>query len=353
MLYRTYDPQLGEKMLSLILALKELLLKFDVINKQRFKEDFDNWSPYNIWMDIVISQYINNYIDKLREGISLKKQFPKEFFSYYINYYGVYRLIKEKNLVFDKAFPNKDAEIAFEKLSSEIKKLDELLMLGVGSTVGNELGVLIKYINDGKSREKIDSSYQRNFMLEEHEIYPTYMMLKKPFKTGEKVVFSGSYIPENPYKTFAFYNTHTDDEFFETKISKNNLDKLKSPITQVAGDIEYGLYDINTPYYKSSYEQEDDYSESIWLNGNWYYVQEIPPNTEGIPNNPLRLNDLRYPLKNGETYRTLEQIKLQYGFVYKNSHAMIEQYFQVVNRYEAYYRDYLLKHGVNPDLLKV
>lgn len=32
---------------------------------------------------------------------------------------------------------------------------------------------------------------------------------------------------------------------------------------------------------------------------------------------------------------------------------MIEQYFQVVNRYEAYYRDYLLKHGVNPDLLKV
>ena len=179
------------------------------------------------------------------------------------------------------------------------------------------------------------------------------MMLKKPFKTGEKVVFSGSYIPENPYKTFAFYNTHTDDEFFETKISKNNLDKLKSPITQVAGNIEYGLYDINTPYYKSSYEQEDDYSESIWLNGNWYYVQEIPPNTEGIPNNPLRLNDLRYPLKNGETYRTLEQIKLQYGFVYKNSHAMIEQYFQVVNRYEAYYRDYLLKHGVNPDLLKV
>ena len=63
-LYRTYDPQLGEKMLSLILALKELLLKFDVINKQRFKEDFDNWSPYNIWMDIVISQY--KYLNKIK-----------------------------------------------------------------------------------------------------------------------------------------------------------------------------------------------------------------------------------------------------------------------------------------------
>lgn len=84
-----------------------------------------------------------------------------------------------------------------------------------------------------------------------------------------------------------------------------------------------------------------------WIDTDWYYVKEIPPNTEGIPNNPLRLEDLHYPLKASESYRSLIEIKRKDGYVYDNPNAMVENYAQVLNRYEKFYIDYLRKHGVS------
>lgn len=352
MLYRIYDPQMGEKMLTKLLGLKEFLIKLDSINKQRFKENFDNWTPYNVWVDIIISQHINKYIDKLKENISLKKQYPQEFFSYYLDFYTVYRMIYEKTVFsVGEAFPDELSKQTYESLCDSILKFDSFLRFGDPNSGGMRIEYAFYYITDHLERER---NFFEQIMLDEPDVYPTYLVYPKAYKLEQKVEQYGVYLPDSPLKALKLYDSRSE-KFDYSFMHVLDKEKLTTTIRQIRGFIEYGLYEEANLYYNNPLIPYNEASVLYYgdelIETNWYYVQEIPPNTEGIPNNPLRLNDLRYPLKAGETYKTLEQIKKQYGSVYQNQHAMVEQYFQVVNRYEKYYRDYLLNHGVNSDLL--
>lgn len=350
-LYRTCDVEMGEKLKALLLELKTLLLKFDEINKQKFKEDFDNWSPYNIWMDIGVSKYLNGYIDRTKERIFLKRNHPEQFFSFHLVFFTFYRVVKERNLVFDPAFPNKQAVDDFDKLCNQILEIDRFFDTGSPAKAGDSLDIFLGSVSDKKEREsKVDST--RLDILHEPEIYPTYLVYPKVYKPDQKLEIVGVYIPDSPLKCLAIY-TSGEEEFFQTRINEDDIAKLEAPISQVRGQVEYGLYDPSSPYYDNPANPYDMYANDgdEWIDTDWYYVKEIPPNTEGIPNNPLRLEHLRYPLKNGEKYISLDEIKNSGAYVYQNPNAMVENYGQVTNRYEKYYRDYLLKNGVDPDLL--
>ncbi|EPR81156.1 hypothetical protein L289_3981 [Acinetobacter gerneri DSM 14967 = CIP 107464 = MTCC 9824] len=342
--------------MQLVIELKEKALEFDAINKQKHRENFDNWSFYNVWLDVVVSQFINRTIDSLQEKILIKKNHPEQYVEFSaVNVTDLSRIFTEKT-VFNQgqeptAFPSKQAEEEFYRILDKIGQLDNMSNLGGYYHAGELLGNFFNYISDNKERER-KINYDALDTLREPEIYPTYLVYPKPFHTEQKVEIQGAYITDNPLKTCAFYSSSAE-EFFQTKVSADDLPKLDHPIQRVKGEIEYGLYDPSSPYYDNPSNPYDMYADGSdeWIDTDWYFVKEIPPNTEGIPNNPLRLEDLRYPLKQGEKYISLDEIKQRDGYVYDNPNAMVENYGQVAYRYEKFYRDYLLKNGVNPDLL--
>lgn len=178
------------------------------------------------------------------------------------------------------------------------------------------------------------------------------MVYPKAYKTGDEVEHQGVYITNSPYKSIALY-TNQYEHFIEASVD-SELSILDQSITRVNGNLEYGLYDPDSPYNidPNKTNEEHEGIGSTWLESEFYYVKEIPPNTEGIPNNPLRLEHLRYPLKEKEHFPTLAELQAKSGFVYQHPHYKVETYNQVVNRYEKFYRNYLLEHGVDEALLK-
>ncbi|ENV35530.1 hypothetical protein [Acinetobacter gerneri] len=348
LLYKMYDAESGERLKNLLIELKELLLSFDKVNKTHFNENFDNWSPYNIWMDIAISKYINPYIDTLKERIFLKRNHPNQFYSFYIDFYTFTRMVQEKELLFAPAFLDKISKIEYDKITKKVLDFDWFLKLGDPRDNGLGIDTALNYIADHKQREK---GVLNDVLFEEPEIYPTYLISPKKFKVNDKIELNGVYIPDNPLKASKVFSNTSLEQFYKSSIYSIDIPKLKSPVNSVQGYIEYGLYDIYSEYYNNPVDPIDvfKYINKTEIATDWYFVKEIPPNTEGIPNNPLRLEDLRYPLKQGEKYISLDEIKQRDEYVYDNPNAMVENYGQVAYRYEKYYRDYLLKNGVNED----
>ncbi|WP_228134745.1 hypothetical protein [Acinetobacter gerneri] len=353
-MYRAYDIQQGEKMLKLTRELKELALKFDAMNKQTYRENYDHWSMYNVWLDIVVSQVINPTLDHLEKALFFKRNNPQHYVSFGTAFPKTLSYYFSEKTVFNQgqkptAFPYEQAEDDFYQIMNQIIDLDSLCDLGEYARAGDHLSDFFYFITDGKERER-DLDWNGAHMLKEPEIYPTYLVYPKPYHSEQHVEKQGAYISDNPLKTFEFY-PEGSKEFRQTKVNKDDIKKLDYPVQQVSGFLEFGLYDINSEYYSNPDAPLELNDEEIWLDTNWYYVKEIPPNTEGIANNPLRLEDLRYPLKQGEKYISLDEIKQKDGYVHGNPNVMVENYGQVAYRYEKYYRDYLLKNAVDPDLL--
>ena len=353
-MYRAYDIQQGEKMLKLTRELKELALKFDAMNKQTYRENYDNWSMYNVWLDIVVSQVINPSLDYLEKALFFKRNNPQHYVSFGTAFPKTLSYYFSEKTVFNQgqkptAFPYEQAEDDFYKIMKQIRQLSSLCNSGQYARAGDHLSDFFYFITDGRERER-DLDWNGAHMLKEPEVYPTYLVYPKSYHPEQPVEIQGAYISDNPLKTFEFYQENAE-EFFQTKVNKDDIKKLDYPVQQVSGFLEFGLYDLNSEYYNNPNAPLELDDEEIWLDTNWYYVKEIPPNTEGIPNNPLRLEDLRYPLKQGEKYISLNEIKQRDGYVYDNPNVMVENYGQVSHRYEKFYRDYLLKNGVDPDLL--
>ena len=353
-MYRAYDIQQGEKMLKLTRELKELALKFDAMNKQTYRENYDHWSMYNVWLDIVVSQVINPSLDYLEKALFFKRNNPQHYVSFGTAFPKTLSYYFSEKTVFNQgqkptAFPYEQAEDDFYKIMKQIRQLSSLCNSGEYARAGDHLSDFFYFITDGKERER-DLDWNGAHMLKEPEIYPTYLVYPKPYHSEQHVEKQGAYISDNPLKTFEFY-PEGSKEFHQTKVNKDDIKKLDYPVQQVSGFLEFGLYDINSEYYSNPDAPLELNDEEIWLDTNWYYVKEIPPNTEGIANNPLRLEDLRYPLKQGEKYISLDEIKQKDGYVHGNPNVMVENYGQVAYRYEKYYRDYLLKNAVDPDLL--
>ncbi|MBE9589318.1 hypothetical protein [Moraxella sp. K1630] len=352
---RCFDWQIGEQMLNLLLQLKEVALRMDGINKQRLGVSFDNWNPYNVWMDIVVSTYLNRYIDQLREGVSLKKQFPNEFFSFWLDFYTLTRLMDEYRMVFTigEAFPTKQDAHDFGKISREIAKLDSFLK---GGEQGKSIGHGLSNVIDGKERERDVKEYATSIhYLQEPDIYPTYLVYPKAFKYEQEIKQSGLYLPDSPLKSIKVFDVRAS-EFNGTHIEYLDDPATTKLIRRAEGPIEYGLYDWYSEFYRDPFGDDSIADPGIggvdWIETDWYYVKEIPPNTEGIPNNPLRLEHLRYPLAEGQKYITLEELKQRDGYAYQNPNAMVNEYFQVVHRYEKFYSNYLMTHGVDGDSLR-
>ncbi|MBE9591693.1 MULTISPECIES: hypothetical protein [Moraxella] len=352
---RCFDWQIGEQMLNLLLQLKEVALRMDGINKQRLRVSFDNWNPYNVWMDIVVSTYLNRYIDQLREGVSLKKQFPNEFFSFWLDFYTLTRLMDEYRMVFTigEAFPTKQDAHDFGKISREIAKLDSFLK---GGEQGKSIGHGLSNVIDGKERERDVKEYATSIhYLQEPDIYPTYLVYPKAFKYEQEIKQSGLYLPDSPLKSIKVFDVRAS-EFNGTHIEYLDDPATTKLIRRAEGPIEYGLYDWYSEFYRDPFGDDSIADPGIggvdWIETDWYYVKEIPPNTEGIPNNPLRLEHLRYPLAEGQKYITLEELKQRDGYAYQNPNAMVNEYFQVVHRYEKFYSNYLMTHGVDGDSLR-
>lgn len=353
LMYRLSEVETGERLRAALLDLKTLMLAFDKSNKEKHSFSLDNWSPYNIWMDIAVSEYVNGHIDITEERLFIKRQHPEQHIIYKVDFFGFYRLTKER-LAFEQAFPNQEAYEAFDIACREIQIFNTSLNVGAHTHGGDSINVFQTYIDDHKIREEseiFDTDPERMF-LSEPDIYPTYLVYPKAFQVDDKVEITGVYLPDSPLKNIAAYSIDAP-EFFETRINEEDTPKLGQPIKRVYGHIEYGLYDPSSPYYDDPNNPYDIYSgrDIEWIETDWYYVIEIPPNTEGIPNNPLRLEHLRYPLKADQDYISLAQLKQRDGYVYENPDAMVEQYYQVVNRYEKFYRDYLLSHDVDPSRL--
>lgn len=353
-MYRAYDIQQGEKMLKLTRELKGLALKFDAMNKQTYRKNYDHWSMYNVWLNIVVSQVINPTLDHLEKALFFKRNNPQHYVSFGTAFPKTLSYYFSEKTVFNQgqkptAFPYEQAEDDFYQIMNQIIDLDSLCDLGEYARAGDHLSDFFYFITDGKERER-DLDWNGAHMLKEPEIYPTYLVYPKPYHSEQRVEKQGTYISDNPLKKFEFYPEGTK-EFRQTKVNKDDIKKLDYPVQQVSGFLEFGLYDINSEYYNNPNAPLELNDEEIWLDTNWYYVKEIPPNTEGIANNPLRLEDLRYPLKPGEKYISLDEIKQRDGYVHGNPNVMVENYGQVSHRYEKFYREYLLKNGVDPDLL--
>lgn len=152
--YRAQDPLVGEEVLKLVIELKELCLKFDAMNKQRFKESFNTWHPYNVWVDVIVSEYLNRDIERLKERISIRKKKQNEYASFRLSINVIGRIIGEKS-AFEHAFPSEQLENQFYALLNRIRIYDEFFMLPNHASGGGELRVFSSYLKDEREIEKV------------------------------------------------------------------------------------------------------------------------------------------------------------------------------------------------------
>ena len=143
----------------------------------------------------------------------------------------------------------------------------------------------------------------------EPEIYPNYLIhWSETYPTSSHITHTGVWMPEYNYMPICYYD-EPEEELLEIDYTQEKI---------ILGPREYGL----TPTFNSETEtrasQGNMRSPTIWT-----FIEEIPPNTEGIPNNPLRLEHLRIPLthnsaltKNYKYYETYQEVVERYKNFY-------------------------------------
>ncbi len=292
-LYHLYSLEYGEQCLAALQAVQDKMMEYDQINKKKYPPTVDEKNPYNFWIDIPITQFIDQMLSNLKEKIIYKRKHPRVAVSFISGLSDTFmRFKEERQHFFDAAQPEEidpNAQGEINELLYKANNYDERLKRLRSFNGGHPILSILRDLNDNKVRDYLDvfaatetNDPQVQKCLLEPEVYPNYLMHQdETYPTDAPITYTGVWMPEHNYMPMFYYDT-PDEELLETYHTQEKI---------ILGPKEYGLI---PPF---NYETETRVSKGcIYSPTKWTLIEEIPPGTKGIPDNPLRLEDLRIPL---------------------------------------------------------
>ena len=319
-LYYLYSLEYGKLCLSALQAVYDKMVQYDELNKKHYSPTLQEKAPYNFWMDIPITQFIDPYLSKLKEKVLFKRKYPNQPVNFISGLSDTFMRFKdERQHFFDEAQPqdiNPNAVGEINDLLEKANILDSRIKSLRSDRGGDPTLSVVRDLFDNKVRDYWDVFVTEDAndpfvqrCLIEPEIYPNYLIhWSETYPTGSHITHTGVWMPEYNYMPMCYYD-EPEEELLEIDYTQEKI---------ILGPREYGL----TPTFNSETEtrasQGNMRSPTIWT-----FIEEIPPNTEGIPNNPLRLEHLRIPLthnsaltKNYKYYETYQEVVERYKNFY-------------------------------------
>ncbi|OCG08722.1 hypothetical protein A9G13_01285 [Gilliamella sp. wkB178] len=317
-LYHLYSLEYGERCLSALQAVYDKVIEYDKLNKKRYSRWSSEKTLYYFWQDFAIDRFIGPKLLELKEKVTIKRKYSRQSVNFSIGIAGFMR-VKSDSLFFDDALPQgieADAPGEINDLLETDYRLDSRIYDLLSDRGGNPALSVVMDLFDHKVRDYDDVFVAKDAndpfvqgCLIEPAVYPNYLIhWSETFPTGSSITQTGVWMPEHNYMPMCYYDK-PGGELLEISYPQEKI---------ILGPKEYGLIPPFNSETETQTSQGTIDSPTIWT-----FVEEIPPNTEGIPNNPLRLEYLRIPLEPNSTLA--------------NNDKHYETYQQVVERYEKFY----------------
>ncbi|OCG00780.1 hypothetical protein [Gilliamella sp. wkB112] len=319
-LYHLYSLEYGERCLSALQAIYDKVMEYDKLNKKRYSRWSSEKTLYYFWQDFAIDRFIGPKLSELKEKVTIKRKYPLQAVNFSIGIADFMR-VKSDSLFFDDALPQGIDANAPGEINDLLKKdsgLDGRIQELISDRGGCPILSVVRNLFDNKVRDYWDVFVAKDASnpfvqgcLTEPAVYPNYLIhWSETFPTGNPITQTGVWMPEHNYMPMYYYDK-PDGEFLEISYPQEKI---------ILGPKEYGLTPTFNYQTETSTSQGNMRSPTIWT-----FIEEIPPNTEGIPNNPLRLEHLRIPLEPDSTLT--------------NNDKHYETYQEVVERYKNFYHN--------------
>lgn len=301
-LYYLYSLEYGERCLSALQAVHDKMIEYDRLNKKHYAFTLQKRALYKFWMDIPITQFIDPYLSNLKEKVLFKRKYPNQPVNFISGLSDTFMRFKDESQhFFDEAQPqgiDPDAVGEINDLLEKANTLDNRIKQLRSDRGGDPVLSVVRDLFDHKVRDYWDvfvakdanNSLTQSCLIEP-EVYPNYLIhWAETYPTGRPITHTGVWMPEHNYMPMFYYDEPLD-ELLEIDYPQEKI---------ILCPKEYGLKPTFNYKTETSTSQGNMRSPTIWT-----FIEEIPPNTEGIPNNPLRLEHLRIPQPQQDSLITL------------------------------------------------